>query len=185
MFSLPFSPAWWSHRCRPHQLIKPPGEWGEEVGFQRGSLAGRDVSTIRACFEAEVCRKPTRWRHRATGAGALCLLPEAPQGPLQSPSPGLGGPPGTDLVPSTPRSGGGTRELRGWRRGKASSPQPRENFSPSSLLSSLNFYPTISVRLSPGLSAGLSLHPALGPLIRVPSPLTWVDTGPPLYPVPP
>ena len=43
----------------------------------------------------------------------------------------------------------------------------------------------LSVCLSPGLSVGLSLHPALGPLIRVPSPLTWADTGPPIYPVPP
>lgn len=43
----------------------------------------------------------------------------------------------------------------------------------------------LSVCLSPGLSVGLSLHPALGPLIQVPSPLTWADTGPPIYPVPP
>lgn len=57
-----------------------------------GPLAGRNVSTTWARFEAEVRGKFTRWRHRATGAGASCLLREAPQRPLQSPSPGPRGP---------------------------------------------------------------------------------------------
>ena len=167
MFSLPFSPAWWSHRCRPHQLIKPPGEWGGEVGSQRGPLAGRDVSTTRACFEAEVRRKPTRWRHRATGAGAPCLLPEAPQGPLQSPSPGLGGPSWDRSCPLDPPVRRGHPGAEGLEEGEGLLTPPPGEFH--SLLTPV--FTQLSHNLCPSVSRSFcgSLPPS--------SPRT-TDTGP-------
>lgn len=85
-----------------------------------------------------------------------------PRGPCKTPHLGPGGPPGADLVPST-------QALRGWRRRQASSPHPQENFTPSSLPPSLNFYHTISVRLSVSRSFCRSVPPS--------SPGT-TDTGP-------
>lgn len=168
VFTLPFSPAWWSHRCQG-----PPADglgsgarrWGPSVGPRRQGRV-HHPGLLRGWF-VEAHEVAPSGHRRGRSMSPARRRPRSPY----KPSPGLGGPPGTDLLSSTPKEG--TRQLRGWRRERASSPQPRENFSPSSLLSSLSFYPTISVRLSPGLSAGLSLHPALGPLmIQVLSPLT-------------
>lgn len=135
------------------------GRWGPSVGPR--TPAGRNVSTSRARFEAEVRGKSTRWRHRATGAGAPRLRGRLPSGPCKAPHL-LGG---RSLSPRPPGQEGA---LRGWRRGQAS-PHPQENITPSSLPPSLNFYHRISVRLSVSRSFCGSLPPS--------SPGT-TDTGP-------
>ena len=153
----------------PAEKAPPPGSavgrWGRSVGPP--TPTGRNVSTTRLASRLKFVESP---RGGAIGPRAPALRVSAGGSPaaLAKPLTWARGPSRGRSCPLDPRSGGGTQALRGWRRGQAS-PHPQENFTPSSLPPSLNFYHRISVRLSVSRSCCGSLPPS--------SPGT-ADTGP-------